>query len=154
MRIPALTLLLLSLLHFAVNAQNDNTVVKALVARVGASSATHPKENIYIHLNKPRYNRSDTIWFKLYTVTGNHQLSAISGVAYAELVSPNDTLIQCLTLKLEAGMASGDFALPITLFPGKYRIRAYTNWMKNDGEESFYNREVIIGSQMVTDAPI
>jgi len=106
-----------------------------------------PTEHIYIQLNKPWYTRGDTIWFKGYTVIGGgNLLSALSGVAYLELISPNDTLCERLNLKLEKGMAWGDIPLPISLMHGTYRIRAYTNWMKNQGEDSFYDQPIVIGN--------
>jgi hypothetical protein len=123
------------------------------VNRFNNYTAARPAENIYLHLNKPWYARADTIWFRAYTVKGSHQLTDISKVAYAELVNPADSVIQKVNLKLEAGMASGEFDLPLNLTPGNYRVRAYTNWMKNAGEETYDDRAVIIGNPASAPAP-
>jgi hypothetical protein len=128
-------------------AQTDSSALNQTVNKLGIYTASHPTENIYLHLNKPWYARADTIWFKAYlTIGGKHQLSVLSEVIYAELVSPNDSVLQRLALKPQAGTASGDFTLPLTLAPGLYRVRAYTNWMKNEGEKSFYDRPIQIGN--------
>jgi hypothetical protein len=105
-----------------------------------------PIEKVYLHLDKPAYNFADTIWYKAYTVIGqHHQLSALSGVLYVELISPNDTLITRQTLKLSAGTATGDIPLAATLQQGVYRIRAYTRWMRNAGPAYFYDHKIRIG---------
>jgi uncharacterized protein YfaS (alpha-2-macroglobulin family) len=105
-----------------------------------------PIEKVYLHLDKPSYNFSDTVWYKAYTVVGqHHQLSALSGVLYVELISPNDTLVTRQTLKLTSGVAWGDIPLAATLQQGVYRLRAYTKWMRNAGAEYFYDQKIRIG---------
>src|SRR5690606_40752119 len=46
------------------------------------------------------------------------------------------------SLKVNEGMGRGDFTLGDSLSAGTYTIRAYTNWMRNFGEEYFFHREV------------
>jgi hypothetical protein len=105
-----------------------------------------PIEKVYLQLDKPSYNFSDTIWFKAYTVVGHHhQLSALSGVLYVELLSPTDTLVTRQTLKLTSGVAWGDIPLVATLQQGVYRLRAYTKWMRNSGADYFYDQKIRIG---------
>jgi hypothetical protein len=107
-------------------------------------TAFYPKEKIYLHLNKPSYNYGDTIWFKAYAVTGpQHQLSAISNVLYVELFDIENNLLKHLTLHLTEGVAWGDISLESIHKPGAYRIRAYTNWMRND--EAFYDHFIYLG---------
>ncbi|MEO7215811.1 carboxypeptidase regulatory-like domain-containing protein [Mucilaginibacter sp.] len=105
-----------------------------------------PTEKVYLHLDKPAYNFADTIWFKAYTVIGqHHQLSALSGVLYVEIISPNDTLVSRQTLKLTSGIASNGIALDAGLPQGIYRLRAYTKWMRNAGAAYFYEQKIRIG---------
>jgi len=115
------------------------------VSKLTVYTANHPIEKIYLQLNKPTYDRMDTIWFKVYTVIGSaHQLSAVSGVAYAELMK-DDSVIRHLNLKLESGIAASNFILPPNIEPGIYHIRTYTDWMKNEGPSGFYDQPVKIG---------
>jgi len=131
-----------------------DTILLNNIARLNAYSVSRPFEKVYLHLNKPRYDISDTIWFKAYTVIGEkHQLSALSGVLYAELISPADSVVKRLTLPLIAGTAVGEFALPRSYKPGSYHIRAYTNWMRNFGTEYFYNQKVQIGGMQIPLTP-
>ncbi|HTD41933.1 MAG TPA: TonB-dependent receptor plug domain-containing protein [Mucilaginibacter sp.] len=103
-------------------------------------------EKVYLHLDKPGgYFSGDTIWYKAYTVVGqHHQLSALSGVLYIELISPKDTMITRQTLHLLSGVAWGEIPLARGLRPGNYRIRAYTNWMRNT-PDYFYDQRIRIG---------
>jgi len=104
-----------------------------------------PIEKVYLHLDKPYYAAGDDIWFKAYVVCGtNHQLSALSGIVNVELIDERDSIKQSIKLPLEAGTANGDFALPDTLRQGNYRIRAYTNYMRNAGSGYFFNKAITI----------
>jgi hypothetical protein len=103
-------------------------------------------EKVYLHLDKQDYNFGDTIWYKAYTVIGvHHQLSALSGVLYVELISPEDSLVSRQRIALVSGIGWSDSPLPHTLKPGAYRIRAYTRWMQNTGSDCFYDQSVQIG---------
>jgi hypothetical protein len=103
-------------------------------------------EKVYLHLDKPGgYFFGDTIWYKAYTVIGtHHQLSALSRVLYVELISLKDSIVTRQTLHLLSGVAWGDIPLPRTLKQGSYRIRAYTNWMRNT-PDYFYEQKIRIG---------
>jgi hypothetical protein len=124
---------------------NKTNALDDIVKQYTKHADYHAVEKIYLQLNKPWYNRADTIWFKAYTVMADNKLTDISEVAYAELINNKDSVISRLKLKLANGMASGDFTLPITQTPGTYHIRAYTNWMRNQDQQYFYDRPVNIG---------
>jgi hypothetical protein len=132
-------------------AQTDST----FIGRASSSLAKQlPTEKVYLHLDKQSYNFGDTVWYKAYVVIGqHHQLSALSGVLYVELISPNDTLVTRQTLKLTAGVAIGDIPLAATLAQGTYRIRAYTRWMRNAGTEYFYNQTIRVGGIVTVAKP-
>jgi hypothetical protein len=110
-------------------------------------------EKVYLHLNKPNYDFGDTIWYKAYTVVGqHHQLSALSGVLYVELISPKDSLVIRQILPLTSGVAWSEIPLSKTLPQGSYRLRAYTTWMRNAGPNYFYAQKVRIGGIPATAA--
>jgi hypothetical protein len=127
-------------------AQQDSSLLTKAVTNLKATYGAKPVEKVYLHLDKPNYIPGDTLWFKAYTVVGKtHSLSALSGVLYVELISPKDSVIKRIVLRLTSGIAWGDFALPGKLTPGNYNIRAYTAWMRNAGPDYFYNQRVNIG---------
>jgi hypothetical protein len=103
----------------------------------------HPAEKVYLQLDKPYYSIGDDIWFKAYvTIGGKHQLSAYSEILNVDLIDENDSVKRSIKLPLLSGLASGDFALADTMAEGNYRIRAYTNWMRNAGEAYFFDQTI------------
>ncbi|HTE00713.1 MAG TPA: carboxypeptidase regulatory-like domain-containing protein [Mucilaginibacter sp.] len=124
----------------------DNAPLSKAIKVLQQYTAAHPVEKVHLHLDRPWYGLGDTIWFKAYVVTGeHHQLSALSGVLYAELINPQDSVVKRLTLQLDSGISNGDFTLPYSYKAGNYRIRAYTNWMRNDSDAWFYNQTIRVG---------
>jgi uncharacterized protein YfaS (alpha-2-macroglobulin family) len=139
-------IILLAATSFSAFAQNDSAFLINASRSLSDHFNSNPIEKVYVHLDKPSYNIGDTIWFKAYTVVGSlHQLSALSRVLYCELINGKDSVVNRSVLKLTTGIAWSDFALPRSLQPGNYHIRAYTNWMRNAGAEYFYNQAVHIG---------
>ena len=123
----------------------DN-VVKNIENKIDTFATNHPAEKVHLHLDMQWYEPGDTVWFKAYTVAeSHHQLSALSGVLYTELISANDTVLQRLTLQLNQGTGMGEFVLPSNNKSGTCRIRAYTNWMRNDSTTHFYDQKINIG---------
>ncbi|WP_276090358.1 TonB-dependent receptor [Pedobacter sp. JY14-1] len=141
------TLLISGIIAFAPG--NDDPLEK-LVAALEKWTAANPQEKIYLHTDKPYYLVGDTIWFKAYVAVGaKHQLSTLSGAVYVDLISESDSTAQSLKLPLTAGMASGAFVLAdSTMSDGSYRIRAYTQWMRNAGSDYFYDRVFRVGNSI------
>lgn len=121
------------------------------LSRLEAWEAANRLERIHIHTDKPYYLAGDTIWFKVYTVIGSDRsLSGWSGAVYVDLISETDSLVAALKLPLVAGLAKGNIDLPNDLNRGNYRLRAYTQWMRNAGGTYFFDRILPIGKVSVT----
>ena len=105
------------------------------------------QEKIYLHLDKYSYTAGESIWFKAYTTIGISNLfTAQSGIAYVELIDPKNEKVNKLTIPLIMGLGMGDIKLNDTIVEGSYRLRAYTNWMRNAGSEYFYDRTIQISN--------
>src|SRR3546814_12064830 len=59
-------------------------------------------------------------------------------------------MVQQLVLHQEYGNFNGSFNLPDEMPAGNYRIRAYTDWMRNIGEEFFFTRQIFIGNSRLS----
>lgn len=93
-------------------------------------------------MDKESYSVGETIWMKLYcTVAPENMLSTLSRIAYIDLLSPENKTINTLKIPLTAGLGIADFALTDSLIEGSYRIRAYTQWMRNDSAAYFLTRQ-------------
>ncbi|ATP56884.1 hypothetical protein CPT03_10540 [Pedobacter ginsengisoli] len=144
---PLRIVLLLSVLTFLAFAPKGQDPIERLVTTLEKWIETNPQEKVYLNTDKPYYALGDTIWFKAYVTVGSrHQLSALSGAVYVELINERDSIEKSLKLPLTAGMAMGNFDLNEELKEGNYRVRAYTQWMRNAGEDYFYDRTFIVGS--------
>ncbi|WP_428327616.1 TonB-dependent receptor plug domain-containing protein [Mucilaginibacter sp.] len=128
--------------HLAVYAQTAN-----ISAKLKAYTTDHNIEKAYLQFDKPFYITGDTIYYKAYVTLGTgHKLSALSGILHADLIGPDNKISQSVKLQIIAGTAWGDFVLPDTLKGGSYRVRAYTNYMRNEGDDSFFEQTIPIGS--------
>jgi len=141
---PVCTIGIISMLLFGYVAQAQSTMDQTLI-NLQKQAAANPFEKVYLHMDKPYYGAGDTIWFKGYTVTGTgHRLSGISGILNVELVNDHNAIIQNIKLPMVTGLSYGDFPLPDTLTEGNYRIRAWTNWMRNAGPDYFFDQTLPI----------
>ncbi|TCD03390.1 carboxypeptidase-like regulatory domain-containing protein [Pedobacter psychroterrae] len=141
---PLLTLLVLV---FALGYKSDDDPFAALLKKLETYLEKYPQEKVHIHLDKPYYAIGDDIWVKAYVMNAQTSApSSISSAIYVELLNEKDSIKQQLKLPLVSGLSWGDFKLPDSLAEGNYRIRAYTQWMKNAGTEFFFDKIIKIGN--------
>ncbi|TCV09898.1 hypothetical protein EDC17_103826 [Sphingobacterium alimentarium] len=117
--------------------------IQQFLTRVQDTHQQSPQEKIYVHTDKPVYAAGETIYFKAYTTLGIHNLfSSLSGVLYAELISPANEVVDRVTISTPMGVGLGNFELQDTITEGVYHLRAYTNWMKNAGSDYFFDKKI------------
>ncbi|NEU08792.1 TonB-dependent receptor plug domain-containing protein [Flavihumibacter sp. R14] len=127
----------------------DDDPLKPIIAQLEKFRKDYIQEKVHIHFDKPYYAIGDNIWFKAYVVEAeNHQLSHLSRILYVDLINDKDSIKQSLRLPLNGGVAWGDFTLADNLREGNYRIRAYTTWMRNFGEDYFFDKTINIGNSI------
>jgi hypothetical protein len=120
----------------------DPGVLETILKKLRQYHAERPQEKLYLHLDKPFYAAGENIWFKAYLMEASlHSLDSQSRVVYVELVDENKIIFKRQMLYAAGGLTFGDFQLPDTLREGNYAIRAYTNYMKNFGEDFFFLKE-------------
>jgi TonB-dependent receptor-like protein len=101
------------------------------------------QEKVYLHLDKPYYSIGDDLWFKAYTVAGpNHTPTPLSENLFVELISEKGKIVKRITIYLNKGLGTGDFALADSLASGEYTIRAYTNWMRNFDDDFYFKKRI------------
>src|SRR5882762_8943193 len=125
-----ISLFLMITLPLAGFAQSNTTGApggKTVVSKLVDFSKQHPTEKTYLHFDKPYYAAGDTIYFKAYVTNPLYEPSTLSGILNVELINPANNICGYVILKLNDGMAAGDFALADTMKKGNYRLRAYTN---------------------------
>jgi len=127
-------------------------LLRKMVDQLDKWRGEHPQEKVYLQLDKPSYAIGDDIWFKAYVTIGNkHQLSALSEILNVDLIDENDSVKRSIKLPLISGLANGDFALADSMQEGTYRIRAYTNWMRNESEAYFFDKTITVVNSIRSD---
>ena len=127
----------------------EDEPLKKILFQIEKYGAEFPQEKVHLHMDKPYYAIGDNIWFKAYVVNAEmNELSALSKFLYVDLINDKDSIKQSLKLPLTVGLAWGDFTLTDSLKEGNYRIRAYTTWMRNFGEEYFFDKTFTVGNSI------
>ncbi len=104
-------------------------------------------EKVYLHSDRSYYASGDDIWFKAYLVNAQSNYSTnSSNNLYVELIDPDNKISASELVRIDAGMGIGDFKLEDSIPAGRYRLRAYTNWMRNFGEHFVFEKELWIAS--------
>ncbi|GAB4004085.1 Plug domain-containing protein [Spirosoma migulaei] len=134
-------LLLTSLGSFGQSAESAN----ALVQSFDTYRRQALQEKLFVHTDQGFYLVGETLWFKAYYVDGSlHQPLDLSKVAYVDLLDTEQKSVLQTKVALAAGGGNGSIFLPASLNSGTYRLRAYTNWMKNFSADFFFEKKLTI----------
>jgi hypothetical protein len=105
---------------------------EALKKQVEAFLDKRPAERLYLQTDKTLYKPTETVWFQAFLREERFlKIATTSDILHVELINPKGNVEQERHLILENGTISGDFELNEGTVGGLYKIRAYTNVMKN-----------------------
>jgi len=103
------------------------------------------QEKLFVHTDKPFYVAGDIMWFKIYYVDGNFNKPLnVSKVAYLEVLNKDQKPLMQAKIAMKDGSGSGSFFIPLSLGSGNYKLRAYTNWMKNFSQDFYFEKNISI----------
>ena len=102
-------------------------------------------EKIYLHVDRELYAPGDNIWFKSYLVSGiNNKLIPGYKNIYVQLISESGEPVEKRLILSKDGTAHGDILLSENITEGEYTLRAFTKYLGNFGEESYFHRKIVI----------
>lgn len=140
-----LLLICISISLLTANLFAQSELPKKIEQKLTTYSKTNTPEKVYIQTDKPMYNVGEDIWYTAYLVNGiTHQQSQKSKVIYAELLNPQDSIIAKKTLYVESISVAGDFKIEEDWQAGNYTLRGYTNYMRNNSVNTFFQKEIPI----------
>jgi hypothetical protein len=115
----------------------------------------HLQEKIFMHTDKNFYLAGEIVWFKIYTVDASfHTPIDISKVVYVELLDNMNRPVLQAKVGLSQGTGSGSLYVPVAVNSGNYKLRAYTNWMKNYSVDYFFEKPLtVVNSQKAYEVP-
>lgn len=100
-------------------------------------------EKVYLHTDREYYAAGEDIWFKAYLLNAQtNQLFSASNNLYVELIDTRAAVVDRKLIRLDNGLGNGDFKLGDSIAAGTYRLRAYTNWMLNYGDNFIFEKEI------------
>ncbi|MBE7170661.1 MAG: hypothetical protein INR73_08725 [Williamsia sp.] len=135
----------LLLLHARSYAQAQAGAISPVQAQAATAAEKLLHEKVFLHTDKTFYVAGDVLWFKLYCMEeASHRLLDVSKVAYIEVLDKASKPQLQAKIALDGGEGNGSFMLPVSIPSGSYTIRAYTNWMKNFGAASFFEKSIAI----------
>lgn len=121
----------------------ENDFIKELKEKLTAYNKTSPEDRLYLQLDKPFYEPGDDIWFSAYIRDGiSLKPSTKSDIVYIELINPKGTVEKKITVIAKNGKAAGDFSIDKEALGGMYKIKAYTNWMKNESNDNAFVKDL------------
>ncbi|SMO60013.1 TonB-dependent receptor plug domain-containing protein [Solitalea koreensis] len=143
--------LLIMLFSATLPPDNGEQLIKKIMDNLANYHEKLPQEKIYLHIDKPYYGSGDNIYFKAYLVHANDNTpSELSKVIYVDMLNAEDKPVERLILKKDHGDFNGSIPLSDSIPEGIYRLRAYTSWMRNFGEDYFYSTNIKIGNARLT----
>ena len=102
-------------------------------------------ETVFVHSNATTFVSGEKLFYKLYCLNASdNKPSAVSKVAYVELIDSDKKNIFKHKLFLENATAEGDFFIPTTLKTGNYKLLAYTNWTLNKATSGIFQMDIVI----------
>ena len=128
-------------------AQNKDEKTDAIAANIEQQLQLFPQEKIYLQCDRPSYISGETVWFRIYIQDAStHRPSEISRYAYVELINEQSSVVCRIKIKPDDDnrLHYGYLTLPDDLPEGNYRLRTYTRYLCNLGEDYFYSKNIRI----------
>lgn len=102
------------------------------------------EERLYLSTNQPIYNPGENIWFTVFLKNAQLRKSDKSDIIHVELLAPSGNVVQTMNLIARNGVCGGDFGTNTTMAGGYYKVKAYTNWMRNENDSIAFEKEVLL----------
>src|SRR5690606_37319630 len=103
-----------------------------------------PIEKVQISINSELLLAGELLQYKAYSLNSASKNSNLSKVLYVSLRNENDSIVFSHKLKVENGTANGDFFIPSSLKTGIYRLIGYTNFSRNNKQDSYVQKNIYV----------
>lgn len=119
-----------------------------IAGHLAAQVEVFPQEKLHLHVDRSYYMPGEKIWFRAY-LTDAIELGrpAASRYVYAEIISPQDSVVARVMIRPQEGMHHGMITLPPELPEGTYTLKAYTQYMEaNQQTGTCFRKQIGVGS--------
>jgi hypothetical protein len=108
-----------------------------------------PHEKIHIHFDRTMYNTGETIFYKLYVLSGM-EWTSLSKNVYVSWYDNNGNYIKQTAAPLFQSSVKGSFEVPANYKGNFLRVKAYTRWMLNEDSVFLYEKNIPINDGAVS----
>lgn len=136
-------LLITGMLFMAFSPEAES-LLDRLISQLSTYNKKRPQAKLFLHMDRPTYMAGDTIWAQAYLTDRQNQSWDVSKLIHVQLENERGILVKQWQLPVEKGFANASLQLPASLDGGLYRIRAFTNWMRNFDPHIFYSAYIPI----------
>jgi len=129
----------------------EDAVLNSAVDNIAKQLLIYPQEKVYLQTDKPYYINGEKIFFRAFLLDAfSNRQDTLSRYIYVELINPVDSVMERLKIRQDENkLFYGAIPLPEDLPQGDYRIRAYTKYMYNQGESSFFSKRVQVSDPQI-----
>ncbi|MCL2651388.1 MAG: TonB-dependent receptor plug domain-containing protein [Candidatus Azobacteroides sp.] len=129
----------------------EDSVLDSVITNMTKQLVIFPQEKIYLHTDKPYYITGEKIFFRAFLLNAfSNKPDTISRYVYVELINPADSVVQRIKIRKDStDRFYGVIPLQEDLPQATYKIRAYTQYMYNQGESSFFSKSVPISDPQI-----
>jgi len=134
----------------SLHAQGD-AVTDSVVNNITKQLLIFPQEKLYLQTDKPYYITGEKIFFRAFLLDAfSNRQDTLSRYVYVELINPVDSVVNRVKIRKDSvNLFYGAIPLREDLPQGSYKIRAYTQYMQNQGESSFFSKQVRISDPQI-----
>lgn len=103
------------------------------------------KEKVYVHFNHTFFMPGDAVYYKIYVTRGaDLRPSFLSGSVFVEWFSPDGRRRLLQRFTVQDGFAEGSFRFGGGDKGGIYKVRAYTNAMRNETDTTWFSKDITL----------
>jgi len=123
--------------------QLDNT--QSIQHRIDSFYSNFPQQIVHLHLDKNVYHVKDPIFFAAYLVQyPDFKKDTSTTHLYIDWIDAYQQIVFSRLMALKSGVGSACVQLPDTMKAGNYKMRAYTQWMRNFSDKYFFESDIKI----------
>ncbi len=130
----------------------DNIFLTELTEKFNSFHQGIPEDRVYLQFDKTIYQPGETVWFSAYVNDAkNMRPSKQSQILYVELVDPRGSVVKKLNLIVNSGKCTGEFDITEEINGGLYKVKAYTNWQRNEGKDHLFTKDLTVQKVILPD---
>lgn len=134
-----------------VNHVAESTTLRNIASKLTSFYTGYPQQKVHLHTDKTYYHYDEKVFIKAYLLDAStHKPDHSDHTLYIELLNPSGSVVQTKITRMEEGLGRCDFSFRDTIPEGYYKLRAYTNWMRNRSEDFYFTKDIYISNPVFT----